>query len=65
MAIVLDVEKPSFENGPRGVLSCATCGTFVRTIEFVFFPSHFLFLSSAPLAPILHYDWLDDLTGVT
>ena len=32
---------------------------------FVFFVLPWLFLQSAPLAPILDYDCLDDPTGVT
>ena len=32
------------------------------SVLFFFFP---LFLSSVPLAHILHYDYLDDPTGVT
>ena len=56
----------------RWIFWCVTNGccdsvylAVVTQSFFFFFFLTLLFLSTTPLAHILHYDWLDDPTGVT
>ena len=61
VAATLDRQKHDLE---RTKITAFASRCSIIIVYFLFFLP-LLLLSSAPLAHILHYDWLDDPTGVT